>query len=381
MRRPTPMKRIDVLFPTLPLALDGIGDYTVRLSSALAPSAHVRILSAGAEAAPVEGVEVRRAFTSGSLTGLKGLVETIAADPPDWLLLQYNPFSWGHWGFNPLLPEVLQRVKRSHPNLRLAVMVHEPFVPARTWQFAIMTLWQRWQLWRLGHVADVVFFSIEAWAKRFSAWFDQTPVYHLPIGSNIPVEGEGRGEARRRLGVEDRFVLGLFGSASTQEGLPYVRSAFEAVVEQDPAAVLLYVGPDGRKVEESLEGLPVRNLGKLPAPDVSSAFRAMDMYVAPFPDGVSTRRGTVMAALAHGVPVASLSGPLTDSVFTASIWTRNLAVSYRRCRGVRPAGGNPCRPPVSSRRRGGRTGALRTGVRLAGDRRTSSQPVGAQQGR
>ncbi len=252
------------------------------------------------------------------------LQDALRVKLPGVLILQYNPFSWGHWGFNPLLPEVLQKIKRSHPGLRLAVMVHEPFVPARSWQFAIMTVWQRWQLWRLGHVADVVFVSTEAWAKRFSTWFEQTPVYHLPIGSNIPVTGEGRGEARMRLGVEDRFVLGLFGSASTQDGLPYVRAAVKSVVDENPAAVLLYVGPDGRKVEESLQGLPVRNLGKLSALEVSSAFRAMDLSLAPIPDGVSTRRGTVMAALAHGVPVASLSGPSTDRVFAAgsgqSIW-------------------------------------------------------------
>lgn len=316
--------RIDLVFPAFPPAHDGIGDYTFRLAEALVPHACVRVLTEQDDPEPVTGAEVVR--IDGSSMSQRGLelAGFQTAGPPDWLVLQYNPFSWGRYGFNVLLPERLRQLKARHPSLRIAVMVHEPFVPARTWQFTIMTCWQRWQLWRLGHVADVVFFSIGPWARRFSAWFKQTPVHHLPIGSNIPVEGEVREEARRRLGVQNRFVLGLFGSASTDNGLPYVRSAVEAVVGQDAAAVLLYVGPDGRKVKEYLEGLPVRDLGKLSAREVSSAFAAMDISIAPIPDGVSTRRGTVMAALAHGVPVASLSGPSTDGVFSTasgqSIW-------------------------------------------------------------
>lgn len=288
-----------------------------------AEGAEVRVITSDKNCSAIHGVGIDSVLETNHV-GFKALHALLKGNVPDVLMLQYNPFSWGHWGFNPLLPEVLQKIKRSYPTLCLAVMVHEPFVPASNWQFSIMTLWQRWQLWRLGHVADVVFFSIEAWAKRFSAWFEHTPVYHLPIGSNIPVEKESRGGARKRFGVEDRFVLGLFGSASTHDGLPYIRSAVQSVMEHKPVAELLYVGPDGQRVKEFLQDLPVRNMGKLAAVDVSRAFGVMDLSLAPIPDGVSTRRGTVMAALAHGVPVAGLSGPSTDSVFSAasgqSIW-------------------------------------------------------------
>jgi len=41
----------------------------------------------------------------------------------------------------------------------------------------------------------------------------------------------------------------------------------------------------------------------------------MDLFLSPFSDGVSTRRGSVMAALQHGVPVASTIGIWSDRLF------------------------------------------------------------------
>jgi glycosyltransferase involved in cell wall biosynthesis len=180
--------KIDLIFPRLPPSLDGIGDYTSHLARSLAQQgAAVRVLTAQAATVLVPSVVVERSFSIVPPQGVRELLTAVRAAPPDWVILQYNPFSYGHWGFNPWLPEVLARLKREHHSLRIAVTVHEPFVPTTNWKFALMTMWQRWQLWRLGNVADLVFCSIEVWAERFQCWFPQTPVRHLPIGSNIPV--------------------------------------------------------------------------------------------------------------------------------------------------------------------------------------------------
>jgi len=113
-------------------------------------------------------------------------MSAIETDTPDWLLLQYNPFSYGRWGLNLDLPLVIRDIKRRQPFIRIALMGHEPFVPISNWRSAIMTTWQRWQLWMLGRSADVVFFSIQPWARKFQTWWPNKPVLHLPVGSNIP---------------------------------------------------------------------------------------------------------------------------------------------------------------------------------------------------
>jgi glycosyltransferase involved in cell wall biosynthesis len=93
-----------------------------------------------------------------------------------------------------------------------------------------------------------------------------------------------------------------------------VRAALEEMCSTGHDCLTLYVGPSVAEVREALKGLPVRIEGPLPGLEVSRRFAAMDIYLAPFLDGVSTRRGSLMAALQHGVATAGTRGELTDEI-------------------------------------------------------------------
>jgi glycosyltransferase involved in cell wall biosynthesis len=54
------------------------------------------------------------------------------------------------------------------------------------------------------------------------------------------------------------------------------------------------------------------------------------VFVAPFVDGVSTRRTTVMAALQHGIATVATEGPLTDGVLRRSTSAIRLVPTLRR---------------------------------------------------
>jgi glycosyltransferase involved in cell wall biosynthesis len=56
----------------------------------------------------------------------------------------------------------------------------------------------------------------------------------------------------------------------------------------------------------------VRCTGYLSPEDVSAWLASSDLLLAPFDEGVSTRRGSVVAALAHRLPVISTRGTATD---------------------------------------------------------------------
>jgi glycosyltransferase involved in cell wall biosynthesis len=58
--------------------------------------------------------------------------------------------------------------------------------------------------------------------------------------------------------------------------------------------------------------------GGLPPPDASRHLQACDVLVQPYPDGVSGRRGSVMAGLAHGVATATNAGRLTEPYWRES---------------------------------------------------------------
>jgi len=307
--------KIHIITAALPPQLDGIGDYTANLAAELVHSATVAVLAGAPAPDPIPGVRVETAFSADDPRSVWNLVDRVAADPPDWVLLQYNPFSYGRWGLNLHLPRVMRRIKRCNPGTKFVLMVHEPFVPIISPQFAVMAMWQRWQLWSLGWSADRVFFSIEPWAKRFQKWFPHTQVRHLPVGSNIPRVPINRAEARERLGIDEvDIVVGLFGTASSGRMLDRARDAVDALQQAGYRVWVLYIGPDKETICAALGDSDIIADGPFPAEEVSRRLAAVDIYLAAYVDGVSTRRGGVMAALQHGIATVGTRGPLTDSL-------------------------------------------------------------------
>ena len=309
---------IDVVFPVLPPSLDGIGDHTAHLARALAAQGcTVRVLTAQEEWTPLSRVTVQRAFHLQRRRGILDLIDVYRSTPhPDWLLLQFEQFSYGRWGLNPLLPLAIQRIKRIAPEMKIAVMFHEDYMPARDIKSAVMSGWQQLQFRALGRLADVAFFSVETWAGKYDDLFRGTSVHHLPVGSNIqPVDADCERQ-RTCLGIHsDEVIIGVFGSAHPSRLLSHIGAAAHACSQHLPNSRVLYVGADGTKMKAALGGSsPLIDMGPLEAGDVSRCFTAMDIYLAPFSSGVSTRRGSFLAGLAHGTPTVSTYGTDTGNM-------------------------------------------------------------------
>lgn len=150
-------------------------------------------------------------------------------------------------------------------------------------------------------------------------WTDN-PVRQIPIGSNIDnytpnhIEIE---EARLLLSLgEDDFLLGYFGFLNETKGAD---TLVDALSRLDERYHLVFIGgqtgasdPDNnqsflRQLREKIDraGLSgrVHWTGFVPAERVSTFLVAADLMVMPYQDGVSPRRGTLMAVLAHGRPL------------------------------------------------------------------------------
>lgn len=306
--------RIDIVFPRLPPVLDGIGDHTARLAQTLAAQACTpRVLTAQSEWRPLAGVAVEKAFHRDHRRGVLRLVDAVSEHPPDWLLLQFEQFSYGRWGLNPFLPLALYRIRRTAPRTRLAVLFHEDYMPATGPASAVMSAWQQPQFRALGHLADVAFFSTEQRAEAYAGSFAGTDVRHLPVGSNMPGVSAERPRQRSALGIDDAtVVLGVFGSAHPSRLLSHVGAAVKACRAESTNVAVLYIGPDGDEVRSALGAeADVRDAGPLAPEEVSRHFCAMDVYLAPFRDGVSSRRGSFLTGLQHGVATATTRGPET----------------------------------------------------------------------
>lgn len=155
--------------------------------------------------------------------------------------------------------------------------------------------------------------------RQLTAWSDRL-VRDIPIGSNIAtyepnhIEIE---EARLQLGLrEDDVLLGYFGFLNETKGAD---TLIDTLARLDERFHLVFIGgqtgasdPDNNQtflaglrahIERAGLASRVHWTGFLSPERVSTYLAAADLMVMPYRDGVSLRRGTLMAVLAHGRPL------------------------------------------------------------------------------
>lgn len=238
-----------------------------------------------------------------------GLGPVVAeASRPAWVLLQYNPFRFGRWGFAPALIRDAWRLRRR--GIPVALMVHEAWVPVENVRWALLTLWQRAQLRALVALADVVMTSTEGVARALGR-----DAVHLPVATNIVPAPVSREDARGKLGLDGRLTVVLFGRGHESRALDHSAAAIAelARVHGSDRLAVLNLG-DGAPRPDVPGGVALISPGRQPEAELSRTIAAGDVALLPLRDGLSTRRSTLMAALAHGLPVVALRGASTDRV-------------------------------------------------------------------
>jgi glycosyltransferase involved in cell wall biosynthesis len=234
-----------------------------------------------------------------------------ALEQVDALILHYNPFSWGRRGFAPQLLQSLARVRRRRPALVIGILAHERYVDMRGLRGTLMGGWQRFQYLAVLRFADVAWSSTERWTELLRR---QTAarVAQMPICSTLPDRRAARTVARERLGVRDAtLVAATFGTNHPSRLIGYVELAVGAISRAGCPVTLLNLGADPPPL--AVPGVQVVTPGRLDAAVVAEHLAAADLYLAPFIDGVSGRRTSLMAALQHGLPVVGTRGEMTDS--------------------------------------------------------------------
>jgi glycosyltransferase involved in cell wall biosynthesis len=284
---------------------DGIRDYTRRLLATL------RATGIGAELFEWAGGRPRRVDRSGGAAGAAPELDAM-----DALVLQYEPFSFGRRGFAPGLPMFLGRLRRRRSRPLIAVMFHETYVDMKNLRWMLMGAWQRAQLLAIQAAADVQLCSIQRWTERLRKTALGRPVHHLPVASNLPDARVHRNDVRRRMGARpDTVVLSCMGLRHPGRLQEHVLASAREAGAVARSVLLLDLGPGVPSVAQLAQNVELRATGFLAAEDLAAHIAASDLFLAPYMDGVSTRRTTVMSALQHGVAVVGTSGHLTDDVF------------------------------------------------------------------
>lgn len=311
----------------------GVADYTRLVALGLAAHGDRVHVWAPALAKPdlaEAAVEVHRLPPGFGPHTLAALGRGLAAAGPGQILLQYVPQGFGMRGMNlPLCVWLFARRRAG-----ITIMFHEVAV-ALAWRqpvrHNVIGVTNHAMAFALLRAARRCFVGAAAWEPRLRALAPAgAMISWLPVPSNVPVVDDPAGirALRKTLVAKGGKILGHFGTARETWIATRLAAVVPPLLRDLPNAVFLLVGLESTDMRGHLlahsPDLCTRVLaaGPLAPADVSRYLGVCDLMLQPYADGVSTRRGSMMAALAHRRPVVTTSG-----VFTEPLWSQSRAVA------------------------------------------------------
>lgn len=322
------MRRWHILTPELPPACGGVGDYTIQLAEALARTGdEVSVYSPPASASwnsPV-GITVCALPDRFGSQSQQVLTSILGGDRASHLLIQYVPAVFGRHGRNVSFCKWVRARARGGTDVR--VMFHEPY-SYFTWRadHVVTALAQRSMARTLLDAAPIVYLSTDTW-RRYLSPYGPSAIRNavtLPIPSAIPraeaprAVSDARGQALSTSGATR--LVGHFGTYGRHIA-PLLSKIATTLLSSDPGLAVLCAGAgsDGfvtsmRRAHPKYRHRLVAT-GRVPSRELSVALQACDVLVQPYPDGVTTRRTSVMAGLANARPIVTCDGPLTEDVW------------------------------------------------------------------
>jgi len=352
-----------LITPEYPPQPGGVSDYTQMVANGLAAAGdevHVWGPEEQGEWGRGNGEEVivhreLGRFTRSDLRRVDRMLDQFKA--PRRLLVQWVPHGYGYRSMN--LHFCLWLWRRARRGENVDIMVHEAFLSfgEGSWRQNGVAAVHRLMAIILLRAASRVLVTIPTWEKylRPYALSRKLQFRWLPVPSNIPVIDKPANvqSIRKRYGCEKGALVGHFGTCD-RHITELLLKAVPALMQNGKPQAMLLLGRGSELMREQLirQHPEIRDLvhatGALDATDLSLHLSACDLMLQPYIDGVSSRRGSTMVALAHGVPVVTTSGILTES-----LWAKSEAVALAPVEDVSALVGATQRllPDVFARRR------------------------------
>jgi len=167
------------------------------------------------------------------------------------------------------------------------------------------------------------------WQAMLTRLGATAPISWVPVPSNIPVIENEAATAKWRLRwtKASGLLVGHFANYSDYSAERLSQIMPELLGKHDQLSLLLLGANSGElrrrllNTNRHLAGR-VHATGSLVPQDLSWVLAACDLMVQPYPDGVSTRRGSTTALLAHGRAIVT-----TNGIATEPLWSEGSAVA------------------------------------------------------
>lgn len=301
--------RISIITASMPPFHCGIGDHSLHLAGTLRQQGcEVSIIAGRGEAS--DGVSI--VDCDWGSRSLERLFRKLAELQTDLVLIQFTPLMYlnaNHWDGRDMVPFW----ERCAGSWKTAIIVHETYF--RTWRYP--PSWVRGSrekafLQRMASHSHSVFSASQPLVEEMGEWESGANVSLLPIGSNFPFVEIDRDMVRSERGIgTDEILLVLFGGGISLKWMKRHVHATDALLHSEGVnAKWLMLG--GITSSWFRLKLPVVSLGRVDEQEMSIRLQTSDIFLMPHYAGLCAKRGTLMAAMQHGLPVVGSRTEMTE---------------------------------------------------------------------
>ena len=300
---------------------DGVGDYSRRLASELIfKGVDVMLIAihdnyinetiVGTQKIENVAVDVVRIPAELSNKPKFEIVKKYIDDfNPDWLSLQYVPFSFHAKGIHYGLSNMLKMIGE---NKQWHVMVHELWVGIRETynpSMLVMHVLQKKLITQLIHdlKPQVIHSHLPLNKVRLERY--GLRISKLPLFSNIEVENK---DSIKKIGK--KFKVGFFSQMDINGPIIKFLQVLKNEIEEVGMEIqLVFIGASNKQIlclSEKLKNViylknKVKFIGFLQPNKLSNALKTCSLGITPVPRHVLGKSGSVAAFMTHGIPVAA----------------------------------------------------------------------------
>jgi glycosyltransferase involved in cell wall biosynthesis len=326
--------KIGLITGEYPPMQGGVGDFTRELARAMIDLGHEAqvITGKGAGGTEQNGMGVHRVVSSWGIGCWNQIAKIAYATHLEILNIQYEPAAYSmRVGIN-FLPSAFARRTIKLP---IVTTFHDLRVP---YLFPKAGSLRRKVVEYLARHSDAVIVTNPE--DRSNLQLPTSNLYVIPIGSNIDpsrlIDFDLQATRARWNIQPNEMLIGYFGFLSLSKGGEVLMHALKLLVDQGlPVKLMLIGGRTGSsdptnvehaaQVDRLIDSLGLRDrvitTGYLDPIDVSCALMVCDVIALPYADGASLRRGSLLAAIAHGRAIVTTTPtfPIDGLIDTQSV--------------------------------------------------------------
>ncbi len=274
----------------------GVSEGTVKLSTSLRALGHsVRILTSTQAMQDDWSMPAVPKWTWAA-TGI--VLRAVKSEGPDIIHIEYPAVPYGKKPFINFLPLIL---RLRFPQFPVIIRAHE--YHDASWLGKVRVLVT------IFFASAIVIPNPESFQK-IKLLLPWKRLVHIPIGSNIgviPASSALKQKLRRRYGLSGQKLAIYFGFIDPSKGVKELIESTKRWTDKTKLLLATHFDPANefhreiQKAVEESQGQVVWT-GFLPEEEISTLFQLADLAVFPYDQPVSMRRGSLIAALVHGVP-------------------------------------------------------------------------------